>query len=184
MKKEVRELKDEEFPLAEMAWTHYRNQKADPGRERIFGVFVDGALAATARCTRHPGGLEMDCVFTLDEYRGGGYAREAVERLLEECGTETIYIHSTLPLVGFYGKLGFVPIPEAKLPASIRERFVFCFGGDGGVQRRPDDEEPRGRITSTAALPAGPRRRDAFTGGSSGTECASPGQCDGKPDVR
>ncbi|MFY1644397.1 N-acetyltransferase, partial [Methanoculleus bourgensis] len=72
MKKEVRELKDEEFPLAEKVWTHYRNQMADPGRERIFGVFVDDALAATARCTRHPGGLEMDCVFTLDEYRGGG----------------------------------------------------------------------------------------------------------------
>lgn len=142
MKKEVRELKDEEFPLAEMAWTHYRNQKADPGRERIFGVFVDDALAATARCTRHPGGLEMDCVFTLDEYRGGGYAREAVERLLEECGTETIYIHSTLPLVGFYGKLGFVPIPEAKLPASIRERFVFCFGEMAGCNVAPMMRNP------------------------------------------
>jgi len=128
MKKEIRELKHEEFPLAEKVWTHYRDQKANPDRERIFGVFIDGALAATARCTRHTGGLEMDCVFTLDAYRGGGYAREAVQLLLDECGSETIYIHSTLPLVGFYGRLGFAPIPEARLPASIKERFIFCFG--------------------------------------------------------
>ena len=92
MKKEVRELKQEEFPLAEKVWAHYRGQKADPAQERIFGVFVDGALAATARCTRHQVGLEMDCVFTLDEYRGSGYAKEAVQRLLEECGSETIYL--------------------------------------------------------------------------------------------
>jgi len=152
MKKEVRELKDEEFPLAEKVWTHYRNQMADPGRERIFGVFVDDALAATARCTRHPGGLEMDCVFTLDEYRGGGYAREAVERLLEECGTETIYIHSTLPLVGSTGNSGLCP---------SRRRNCRRVSGNGSssasgrwrVQRRPDDEEPRGRITPTGRPP-------------------------------
>ena len=44
MKKEIRELEHEEFPLAEKVWTHYRDQKADPRRERIFGVFVDGVL--------------------------------------------------------------------------------------------------------------------------------------------
>ena len=142
MKKEVRELKLEEFPLAEKVWTQYRGQKADPARERIFGVFVDGVLAATARCTRHPGGLEMDCVFTLDEYRGSGYAKEAVQRLLEECGSETIYIHSTLPLIGFYGKLGFEPIPEARLPTSIRERFLFCFGEMAGCNVAPMMRSP------------------------------------------
>ncbi|WP_231476566.1 GNAT family N-acetyltransferase [Methanoculleus sp. MH98A] len=109
MKKEVRELEPGEFPLAEKIWTHYRGQKADPTRERIFAVFVDGVLAATARCTLHSGGLEMDCVFTLDDYRGSGYAKEAVQMLLDKCGSETIYIHSTLPLIGFYGRLGFEP---------------------------------------------------------------------------
>ena len=142
MKKEVRELKQEEFPLAEKVWAHYRGQKADPARERIFGVFVDDALAATARCTRHQVGLEMDCVFTLDEYRGSGYAKEAVQRLLEECGSETIYIHSTLPLIGFYGKLGFEPIPEARLPTSIRERFIFCFGEMAGCNVAPMMRSP------------------------------------------
>lgn len=144
MKKEVRKLKREEFPLAENVWTHYRDQKADATRERIFGVFVDGTLAATARCTRHPGGLEMDCVFTLDEYRGGGYAREAVQKLLEECGSETIYIHSTIPLIGFYGRLGFEPIPEARLPTSIRDRFLFCFGEMEGCNVCPMMRNPGG----------------------------------------
>ncbi|HOI57322.1 MULTISPECIES: GNAT family N-acetyltransferase [unclassified Methanoculleus] len=144
MKKEVRELKREEFPLAEKVWTHYRNQKADPARERIFGVVIDGDLAATARCTRHPGGLEMDCVFTLDEHRGHGYAKEVVQILLDECGSETIYIHSTLPLIEFYGKLGFVPIPEAQLPTSIKDRFLFCFGEMAGCNVAPMMRNPGG----------------------------------------
>jgi N-acetylglutamate synthase-like GNAT family acetyltransferase len=142
MAKEVRELKQEEFPLAEKVWKQYRGQKADPKRERIFGVFVDGALAATARCTRHPGGLEMDCVFTLDEHRGHGYAREVVKILLDECGSETVYIHSTLPLIEFYGSLGFEPIPEARLPQSIKERFVFCFGQMEGCNVAPMMRNP------------------------------------------
>ncbi|BBL68625.1 GNAT family N-acetyltransferase [Methanoculleus chikugoensis] len=145
MAKEVRELEHEEFPLAEKVWTHYRGQKADPARERIFGIFIDGTLAATARCTRHPGGLEMDCVFTLDEHRGHGYAREVVQMLLEECGSETIYIHSTLPLIEFYGSLGFEPIPEARLPESIRERFIFCFGEMAGCNVAPMMRSPRTR---------------------------------------
>ncbi len=142
MAKEIRELRQEEFPLAEKVWIHYRGQKADPARERIFGVFVDGALAATARCTRHAGGLEMDCVFTLDEHRGHGYAREVVQMLLDECGSETIYIHSTLPLVIFYGNLGFEPIPEKRLPESIKERFNFCFGEMEGCNVAPMMRSP------------------------------------------
>jgi len=84
----VRELTPAEFPLAEKVWTHYRNQKADPKNERIFGAFVDGVLAATARCTRLPDGLEMDCVCTLDAYRGQGRARRGVDALLAACGRE------------------------------------------------------------------------------------------------
>ncbi|MFA7562642.1 MAG: GNAT family N-acetyltransferase, partial [Methanoculleus sp.] len=141
-KKEVRELQTREFQLAETVWKHYRGQKADAARERIFGAFVDDVLAATARCTPHPGGLEMDCVFTLDEHRGNGYAKEAVQMLLDECGSETIYIHSTLPLVGFYGRLGFEPIPEARLPAAIKERFLFCFGEMEGCNVAPMMRSP------------------------------------------
>ena len=38
---ETRELKSDEFYLAEKLWEQYHGQKADPGNERIFGVFVE-----------------------------------------------------------------------------------------------------------------------------------------------
>jgi N-acetylglutamate synthase-like GNAT family acetyltransferase len=138
----ARELSPDEFPLAEKVWEHYRGQKANPENERIFGIFVDGTLAATARCTEHPDGREMDNVFTLDEFRGKGYARMAVELLLAQCGSKTIYIHSTLTLVHFYKTLGFIPIPEGDLPSTIRERFLFCFGEMEGCNVSPMKRVP------------------------------------------
>ncbi len=128
MPAQTRELTPAEFHLAEKIWEQYRGQKADPAKERIFAVFDNGNLAATARFTRHPDGNEMDCVFSLDEYRGKGYARKVVQALIDACGQEAIYIHSTLVLISFYKTFGWYPIPEKQLPKSIRERFVFCFG--------------------------------------------------------
>jgi predicted GNAT family N-acyltransferase len=125
---EVRELKQDEFVKAEKVWEQYRGQKADPAHERIFGVFDDGGLAATARFTKHPDGNEMDCVFTPETSRGKGYARLVVQALIDACGSDTIHIHSTIVLISFYKTFGFVPIPEEQLPKSIRERFLFCFG--------------------------------------------------------
>lgn len=139
----VRELKSSEFPLAEKVWEQYRGQKADAKTERIFGVFDDGRLAATARFTRHPDGNEMDCVFSLDDYRGKGYARKAVQALLDTCGSETIYIHSTLVLISFYKTFGWTPIPEDKLPRSIKDRFNFCFGEMEGCNVCPMVREGR-----------------------------------------
>ena len=52
MTTETRELDRDEFNRAEKLWEQYRGQKADPAHERIFGVFADGDLAATARYTR------------------------------------------------------------------------------------------------------------------------------------
>lgn len=128
MTTETRELNRNEFYLAEKLWEQYRDQKADPVLERIFGVFADGSLVATARYTRHPDGIEMDCVFVSELHRGKGYARKAVEELIRYCGSETIYIHSTIVLIPFYRTFGFSPIPEDQLPRSIKERFLFCFG--------------------------------------------------------
>jgi N-acetylglutamate synthase-like GNAT family acetyltransferase len=128
MTTETRELKREEFFLAENVWKQYRGQKADPENERIFGVFENGKLVATARYTKHPDGVEMDCVFVSDTYRSKGYAREVVRELIRLCGQETIYIHSTLVLIRFYKTFGFTLIPEDQLPTTIRERFLFCFG--------------------------------------------------------
>jgi len=134
---EVRELKYEEFKIAEKLWEEYRGQKNDMPEERVFGVFKNGTLAATARCTRHKDGLEMDCVFASERFRGKGYARAAVEALIAACGSEQIYIHSTIVLISFYKTFNFVPIPEEKLPRTIRERFLFCFGEMAGCNVCP-----------------------------------------------
>ncbi|MBR1369968.1 GCN5 family acetyltransferase [Methanocalculus chunghsingensis] len=133
----VRELRREEFKDAEKIWIQYRGQKADPAVERIFGVFEDGILVSTARCTRHPDGLEMDCVFTPETHRGRGYARLTVEALLSSCGETPIYIHSTLPLISFYTSLGFSRIEEKQMPQTIRDRFLFCFGEMEGCNAIP-----------------------------------------------
>jgi len=133
----VRELKKDEFPLAEKLWEEYRGQKNDMPEERVFAVFEDGMLAATARCTRHPDGLEMDCVFASERFRGKGYARKAVQALIDACGSEQIFIHSTIVLIQFYKTFGFVPIPEDQLPRTIRERFLFCFGEMAGCNVCP-----------------------------------------------
>ena len=70
MTTETRELKRDEFFLAEKLWEQYRDQKADPLHERIFGVFVDGDLAATARYTKHPDGLRWTVSLSLKRTAG------------------------------------------------------------------------------------------------------------------
>jgi len=133
----VKELTKYEFGLAEEVWTQYHQQKADPDTDRIFGVFVEGELAAVARCRRHPDGLEVDGVFVPDDYRDRGYARKAVQELVDRCGSEPLFMHSTLDLVKFYASFGFEPIPESALPRSIKERFNFAEGELKGANVSP-----------------------------------------------
>ncbi len=97
---------------------HYHNQKADRANDRIFAVYLEDMLVSAAWCKRHPDGLEVDGVFTLEEFRKRGYARRAVEMLIAACGSEPLYMHATLELVEFYSTLGFVPIPEDELSAN------------------------------------------------------------------
>jgi GNAT superfamily N-acetyltransferase len=134
---DTRELQRDEFHLAEDLWEQYHGQKADPMHDRIFGVFIDGKLSASARYVKHADGVEMDCVFVPGPEGGHGYARDAVEDLIKHCGSETIYIHSTLDLISFYESLGFVPIPEKQLPVSIKDRFSFCIGNMEGCNISP-----------------------------------------------
>ena len=133
----TRELDPVEFPDAEEVWLQYHRQTADPERDRIFAVLVEGTLVALARCRRHPGGLEVDGVFTLEEFRGRGYAREVMEVLLSACGREPLYMHSTLPLVEFYRQLGFEEIGEDELPPGIKARYDFAMGELEGSNVRP-----------------------------------------------
>ncbi|HIH27063.1 MAG TPA: GNAT family N-acetyltransferase, partial [Methanoregulaceae archaeon] len=133
----TRELDEAEFPLAREVWLHYHQQTGDPATDRIFGVFVEGMLACVARCRRHPDGLEVDGVFTLDDFRGRGYARIVMTALVEACGNEDLYMHSTTELVTFYGQYEFVPISESELPATIKARFDFAMGEMQGSNVQP-----------------------------------------------
>jgi nucleotide-binding universal stress UspA family protein/GNAT superfamily N-acetyltransferase len=139
---DVRELRHDEFPLVEEIWEHYHGQKTDPATDRIFGVFIDDDLSAVARCRRHPDGLEVDGVFVPEEFRNKGYARKAVQVLVETCGSDVMYMHSTLELVAFYRTFGFVPIPESELPPTIRDRFAFSLGELEGSNVRPMKRMP------------------------------------------
>jgi len=141
---EVRELTPSEMVRVERElWIHYHQQKADREHDRLFAVFVGTRIIGVARCARHEDGLEVDAVYVLDEYRLKGFARSVMILLIEECGrNETLYMHSKIELMDFYGSLGFYPIPEAELPKSIRDRFGFCMGDLKGIDVCPMRREP------------------------------------------
>jgi GNAT superfamily N-acetyltransferase len=141
---EVRKLTPSEMARAERElWIHYHQQKADPEHDRLFAVFVGSRIIGVARCSRHDDGLEVDAVYVLDEYRLRGFARSVMSLLIEECGrNETLYMHSKIELMDFYGSFGFCPIPEIELPKSIRDRFGFCMGNLKGIDVCPMRREP------------------------------------------
>jgi len=141
---EVRELTAAEMVRVERElWIHYHQQKADRQHDRLFAVFVGTRIIGVARCARHEDGLEVDAVYVLDEYRLRGFARSVMILLIEECGrNETLYMHSKIELMEFYGSLGFYSIPEAELPKSIRDRFGFCMGDLKGINVCPMRREP------------------------------------------
>jgi nucleotide-binding universal stress UspA family protein/GNAT superfamily N-acetyltransferase len=139
---EARELSAGEFDRAEKIWLGYHQQKADRNTDRIFGVFVEGILAAVARCRRPPDGLEVDGVFVGEQFRNRGYARKAVQALVAACGTGILYMYSTLPLVTFYSSFGFTPVSEQELPEDIRKRFDFAGGNLKGANAVPMRRQP------------------------------------------
>jgi len=140
----VRELTVAEMERAERElWIHYHQQKADRERDRLFAVFAGTKIIGVTRCARHSDGLEVDSVYVLDEFRLRGFARSVMKLLIEECGrNETLYMHSRIELLDFYGSLGFHPIREAELPKTIRERFDFCLGELKGIDVCPMKRDP------------------------------------------
>jgi GNAT superfamily N-acetyltransferase len=143
----VKELRKDEFFLAEDLWLGYHQQKADPSTDRVFGVFAEKTPVAAARCKRHPDGLEVDAVYVPEDFRGRGYARMAVKALVDNCGNEPLFMHATLDLIRFYASFGFSEIGEHELPPGIRERFGFANGNLEGANVRPM------RRSATADLP-------------------------------
>ncbi len=142
---EVRVLTSDELSRAEEVWSHYRQQRPDPSADRIFGVFVEGEMVSVARCRRYTDGLEVDGIFTMDEFRGRGYARKAVLLLVSECGDRPLYTYSTREMIDFFRSYGFLAIPEREVPLTIRERYSFAMGDPGGANLYPMKRGPEGR---------------------------------------
>ncbi len=146
---DVRELSPAELVRAEREiWVHYHQQTADQINDRLFAAFAGPKLIGVARCSRHPDGLEVDAVYVLDEYRRHGFARSVMILLVEECGRhETLFMHSKVELVDFYGSLGFYPMAECDLPKTIRDRFGFCMGNLKGIDVCPMKRDPTALTT-------------------------------------
>jgi nucleotide-binding universal stress UspA family protein/GNAT superfamily N-acetyltransferase len=138
----ARELSPAEFYFAEKIWFDYHQTRSDPAADRIFCVFVEDTPVSVARCKRHPDGYEVDGIFTWEEFRGSGYARRALDLLIEACGNETLHMYAVASLVDFYASQGFVPIPENELPASIRERYTWALGDMEAANVRPMKRVP------------------------------------------
>ena len=139
---DVRELRRNEFSLAEQVWMDYHQYQGDPEIDRIFGVFREGDLLSVARCRRHPDGYEVDGVFTPQKHRKQGYAKKAVAALVEACHQDVLYMHSLLNLVSFYREFGFELIDEKELPPTIRARFAFALGEMEGSNVHPMKRVP------------------------------------------
>jgi len=133
----VRELRSAEFSAADEVWREYRGMVGDPGRDRIFAVFLAGTIVSLARCRRHADGLEVDGVFTPEQYRGRGYARMAVAALVVACHNDDLYMYAVENLTGLYAEFRFMSIPERDLPPGVRERYTWAAGNVEGAEVRP-----------------------------------------------
>ena len=155
----ARELKSDEFALAEKLWEEYHQTKGDPSIDRIFGAFSGDTLVSVARCRRHPDGYEVDGVFTPVALRGHGYARLAVAALVEACHHDPLYMHAVLDLVSFYREFGFEPIDESGLPPSIKARFGFALGELEGSNVHPMKRGPGLKLAEFRELLEGSAHR-------------------------
>jgi nucleotide-binding universal stress UspA family protein len=138
----ARELTTSEFYLAEKIWFDYHQTKSDPEHDRIFAVFIEDTPVSVARCKRHDDGYEVDGIFTWEEFRGNGYARNALDVLIRECGNTVLTMYAVLHLVDFYASFGFVPVPEKDLPLTVRERYSWALGDMKGADVCPMKRQP------------------------------------------
>ena len=133
----VRELKSDEFPVADAAWVHYHDTSGDVTRDRIFAFFIGESIVSLARCRRHRDGLEVDGVFTLEEFRRNGYSRQVMTALTEACHNDELFMYAVRNLTDYYARFQFETVPERDLPASIRERYQWAAGNLEGADVQP-----------------------------------------------
>ena len=114
----------EEFDLRDAESTH-------------FGVWAEGKIVGTARLfERQPGVGKLGRVALLREYRGRGWGRLLVARVLreaDEAGLQEVVADAQADLVPFYSSLGFVAEGELFEEGGILHRRI---------RRRAPSEQP------------------------------------------
>lgn len=133
----VRELLSTEFSGAALVWRDYHETTGNPVTDRIFAVIAEGSIASLARCRYHPGGYEVDGIWTPPDFRKRGYSKLCIAALVEACHNDDLSMYAVRHLTGFYGTFGFVPVAEKDLPAAIRERYTWAAGNLEGAEVQP-----------------------------------------------
>jgi predicted N-acetyltransferase YhbS len=121
--------------LSRIAYSRwFAAQRATPwGRRHLtrWALVDDGALLATAKLYIFDASLDrkairiagLGAVFTLPDHRGGGVARDLIDRLLDharQAGADAALLFSEID-PAYYSRLGFVAIPMHDHAISVRE---------------------------------------------------------------
>ena len=107
----VLELRNAVFVVEQRAaYDDIDGRDAEPGAELLWAE-DDGAVLATARLLREPGGLRIGRVATAAAARSRGIASELMQRAVDRCleldPTAPIELGAQQHLAGWYARFGF-----------------------------------------------------------------------------
>ena len=84
----------QKFPPEKEVWYHYPQQEANPDEDRIFGTFIEGTLAAVARCRL--------CIPTATKTTASSRSKNSgvaaspgssCRHEIDACGHDVLYMH-------------------------------------------------------------------------------------------
>lgn len=98
------------------------------GKAEHVVLFFDEKPVGCARLRFIGGKAKLERVAVLKDYRGRGLGKAIVEFLVDYCkkrGMREVYLHSQLPVRGFYAKCGFVERGTMFVEADIKHIEMF-----------------------------------------------------------
>ena len=113
----IRAAEPQDMPTIRLLAEAYALDTEHLEAEQFLVAEEEDQLVGFGRLKPYQDAVELGCLGVLPECRGGGVARQLVERLLSRVQGE-VYVTTDLPELG--RKLGFVEVEEA--PASILEK--------------------------------------------------------------
>ncbi len=95
---------------------------------------IQGRGVGTARVVIRAGGAKIGRMAVLKNYRGRGIGKELLKRailLARRRRVGRIFLHAQVPVVGFYGKMGFHCVGRVFKEAGIPHRKMVWRADDG-----------------------------------------------------